>query len=1243
MRYIFKVLVFGLDVEAISQYCVISFQEGGEFKESYIEWYKEFNVFEDVCDLEIDCITNVIKAEFDEVIPIVDGIIYFLNPLKQEENEFFEILIPIIDSVKRNIPTVIMYYNQDGLLPISINELLENLWIKYPHLEAFVNLPSRDFHQAIECLCMAMITGDTPLNIENAWMRFPIYIQLANIYFKQKEYYYAAHAIKKAGLIAEIFNKQEYYIISEQSAILFSKVNLYLEASKILEEIDKKKSENFKKLHIAHMNSEGHRLFNKKLYDQAAVQYLAAAQFAAIEIRDRSLRNEAFRNSINAWVSACNVEKAFQVVNSLPHEGIIIILNEISNKILAAVDYLVSIENYFSAKDQLYQSIAVYQKEGLFEIVDQFTPKLVEVLARILEIQINNEEKYAAKQTFDEIENLWESYGVKKKDIDKLLAKLIRLFLEIYNFGMASNLINKLNSLSLKKKLTKESLIAEEKSKELRKREITENIQRGVNIIYDFLGEEQKIITEINTQIIKEANILIESNDYLKAADRIKIQADFLKNIGKYDDQNQLLTQALDVLLVGKKFDEFFSLYFDLTEGTKKVYLEKKFPVFIKMLKDLREEGDFDKNDRTFANASRIYRDQMLYEQSKELSELYIGVIKEEAIRTVNIQENEQGINKAITLIKKAIDISSAYLEKDKINVDDIYKKITEIYINLEDLSTANAINDLIEDKWIQTELHKSITKAEAAKIEAESKKVKDIYKGEILKEKFSIIQKRTRDALNERERELKQRRALKRSYFTEAIDNLVKKELEDAIKKYRESIDRLIKIKLYNLAGVSLAILSLILIIQGKINEVNKMLINTKKELSGLGKSFSETYPVTLIEYILDIRKFQDDTKFKESLLFFENLPLFEEEVKLLYDFVGKAYKKEKKELDILEVKNITEAIKNLADQILKEKQDIAKRKLMKNQYWRLAIEDLSNNKLTMAAKDYLDTINTLIDKKFFKQAAISLILATFILLKLKDIAIAKSTFFDKLSKFEKYKSDFEDLPEIQLMKEIFFIIENNMDDLIELAITGFLEKLALEEPELDLIESFLPGKQGVLEEKEILSREEKGEKNRIMVEQEQKYAYLKQQMGDIRRERLEILNKRSAMKRLLYKEVLTLLENNQFKVAGEKYLELAKSMSRRQDFQISSLLLLLHGLALLKAGVLTVLIRTNINEVLNSLGLNKKLVEDTYFIRCIIFILDVILYKIEKFSPKIRDLLEILPLFEQEKIFIDIDLNLK
>jgi hypothetical protein len=56
--------------------------------------------------------------------------------------------------------------------------------------------------------------------------------------------------------------------------------------------------------------------------------------------------------------------------------------------------------------------------------------------------------------------------------------------------------------------------------------------------------------------------------------------------------------------------------------------------------------------------------------------------------------------------------------------------------------------------------------------------------------------------------------------------------------------------------------------------------------------------------------------------------------------------------------------------------------------------------------------------------------------------------------------------------------------------------------------------------------------------------------------------------------------------------------------------------------------------------LGLNKKVVKDTYYIRCIDFILDVISNKIDKYLSKINGLLEILPLFEEEKQLIEVTL---
>ena len=145
--------------------------------------------------------------------------------------------------------------------------------------------------------------------------------------------------MRKAALIAEIYNKEEYYIISEQAAYLYSKVNLYLEASKILENIDKHKSINFKKLYAEAMIRDANLYFNKQDYEVAAKQYERAGQWSHIESLDKRIIDEAFRLAITSWISACRVENAFRILENLPQETQTI-LKEVLEKIGAAADYL---------------------------------------------------------------------------------------------------------------------------------------------------------------------------------------------------------------------------------------------------------------------------------------------------------------------------------------------------------------------------------------------------------------------------------------------------------------------------------------------------------------------------------------------------------------------------------------------------------------------------------------------------------------------------------------------------------------------------------------------------------------------------------------------------------------------------------------------------------------------------------------------------------------------------------------
>ena len=1247
MRYIFKILILGLDGEAIALYTIRTFGEEGENKGPYLELYKEVKALEDTCDLEVNAIIDVEKTDLDELINTVDGIIYFINPLKNEEKEVFDSILHDIRKISRNIPIIIMYYDQEGIFPLSVNNLLENTWLKYFDVEAFVNVRPREFHHVLQCLCIAMISGDSPLNIENAWMRFPIYIQLANIYFKNAEkeskpeyYFFSAQAVKKAAMIADIFNKEEYYIICEQAAFLFSKVNLYLEAAKILQIVDERKAENFKKLYANSMILEGNKLFNKRKFDASARHYEAAAQWAALELEGEELKNEAFKLAITSWISACKMENIFKIIKNLPHELTFEILQGFLPKIIEMVDFLIKEQKLLIARDQLRITVDDYQKRNLTEELQELVTKLVEVLKLLLAKSIEEEDRFSAYEYYYEIKSICETYDLELPNQDQQLNILINLFIDNLEFGDAALLLNEINSLELKKEITERISKAEDENKELLKQQKEENIRKNIGILNSYIERELQIIAESNVKTIKEANELIEKGEYLKAANLVKSQADFWKSIGREEIQDQMLKKVIDILLIGKFFDRFTNVYYELTNKSKKIYLRNKLTLVKKKLKEVAKERDFEIVFTSCIFFLSIYREQLLFEQSKEIAELSVDYIKSEALKVVKENEDKDAIDSALRLIAKANDLSHAYLDNREINFDEIYEIIVKIYIKLDQFSEADALIDKILDKSLQTKLNKNLFKKQSDISAKEANKAKKDHDKNVLKERESIIRKRARDAQQDKQNDLKLRTGLRRRLYDKGLSFLKKQDYEEALKEYNIHIPSLISSNRLNLVGISLTVSLLILYKLKRIKEFEKSLSKIKKSLGSLEKSFSETFPITIVDNIIDIEKLGDVIKFKETLQYVEHLALFDEELDLLHELLDKS----KKPIDSEDIEHLIvergkrlKRIQELEKQILKDKRDIAKRKLMKNQYWKISYEDLCNGKLEVAGNEYENTIKKLLDKGFFKQAAISFIISTIIMVKNKNISLAKSYLNEILTRNSKYKKDFGALPEIHILTELLFALEKKDHELIGLCLEVLTNKLVLFESEIDLLKSLVHKEQQHEVEEVKLSREELAKEKKLNIQLDQNFGILQKKMPDIRREQQEHLKKRNFMKNRIYTEVIALLEKNSFKDAGIEYLKLAYTLSKRKNFESSSLMVLLHGLALLISKVPLKEIRININSYLSSLGLNKKLLADTYPIRCIEFLLNVISNNVEKYLLTIKELLEILPLFEEEKYLID------
>ncbi len=814
---------------------------------------------------------------------------------------------------------------------------------------------------------------------------------------------------------------------------------------------------------------DGNLLFNKNKYELAAKQYEGAGQWATIELGDKEIVKTSFELAINAWISACRCEKAFLILERLPHENVNTILFNVSDKIVAAADFLVSIGKLSEAKDQLYYSVFTYQKQSLFKYLKKFAIKLLDILIKILDKSIQNEEIYKAKFTYDEIENIWETFKLEKTNLDDYLEKLIILFLDDIKSSMASILINKLNSLELKKKLTKYSSKLEEKSKIIEKKVKDEKIKNGIEILKEYVKEELNIIAEINVKKLYEANNFIEQNDWLKAATHIKIQADFLRKIGKQEIENQILTKSLDILLDGKLFNNFFEYFDNLEENFKKSYLIQVFPVYLEKLSIIKNNKNLDDLFEIFDKSIFIYRNQELYEESKKITKIYIEAMKRESLRLIRAHKDLSGIEITTNLIKKILDISSAYLDNVSMNFDEIYKEIAEIYaFKIGDLSSALAYNDKIEDKSIKINIHKKIAKIEAKKSASSMKAAKESSRETLLKEEFSIIEQKAQDALRDQAFEFKQRIGFKRAYFNEILKLINERNYNASVKLYRKSMTSMMNSKKYYLSSVSFAMICLIHIIKNNFDEIYELI--KEIEQSSSNKLLLETFPVILIQYIIEIHEINDEKKFNQALLLMNNLPLFEEEKRLLDEFIKQEFKGKEPETKVSQTK-----------------------------------------------------------KKTLKS-------------------------------------------------------ENPQD---------IMKKMELE----------------------------------------QQFSKLQQKMIDTKTESNNFLTKRNAMRRRYYDDIITSLENKEYNEAAEKYYILAKETAKRKDFNTSTLSILLYGLSSLSLNIPDEKIESRIEEYLDNLGLNKPLVKDTYEISLILSIIKTKQMNITKYDSQIKKMIEILPLFDEEK----------
>ncbi|MHA1601541.1 MAG: hypothetical protein ACTSUI_00890, partial [Promethearchaeota archaeon] len=128
------------------------------------------------------------------------------------------------------------------------------------------------------------------------------------------------------------------------------------------------------------------------------------------------------------------------------------------------------------------------------------------------------------------------------------------------------------------------------------------------------------------------------------------------------------------------------------------------------------------------------------------------------------------------------------------------------------------------------------------------------------------------------------------------------------------------------------------------------------------------------------------------------------------------------------------------------------------------------------------------------------------------------------------------------------------------------------------------------------------------------------------------DLKEKRNKMIRTYYKSILDNIGKGEYEKCSLEYIKLAKRMARRNDFDASSLMLLLSVLSKIKAKIPLPEIQSDLENLLNTLGIIKKILDDYFGVKLSFFSIDCLKSADPMCKEDLKDLLSEMPLLNDE-----------
>ena len=130
-----------------------------------------------------------------------------------------------------------------------------------------------------------------------------------------------------------------------------------------------------------------------------------------------------------------------------------------------------------------------------------------------------------------------------------------------------------------------------------------------------------------------------------------------------------------------------------------------------------------------------------------------------------------------------------------------------------------------------------------------------------------------------------------------------------------------------------------------------------------------------------------------------------------------------------------------------------------------------------------------------------------------------------------------------------------------------------------------------------------------------------------------------RTALKRMVYRKVLEMVANKEWENASKEYFELAiKQIAKRGDYTTASILILLGTLCLFKLSSPNSTIEAYLNNYMGKIGHANTIIEATYAVKLLKLLIDAKSIANSAIFNEAWNLLQIIPVFDEEKILFEI-----